>query len=165
MNELSTEIKTHVIIFHDKSKRFITEKTYNRICACTTPVFNSPETASITLSSIAKIPSLALFYEDYPNEIPVTSHYSKEIPSNEDQRTEAEQQAFWSRNRIRMLEGIKSVGTPDALELFRMISNPTPEGKEGSYYQKVFDKYSGKANRTPSEEAHFQFAKSKVLVA
>lgn len=77
MNQLSTDVKNQVIIFHDKSKKFVTKQQAE-------VVINQSTTAAkgikidgsfIGFSSISKILSLQEFYNQYPDERPApTAH-------------------------------------------------------------------------------------------
>jgi hypothetical protein len=84
MNKITTENKTHVIIFVDKSKKHITEKEAELI-------FQKSATGlkgilingnAIMFSGISKILSLAEYYEQYPDQRPATTNYTK--PSKEE---------------------------------------------------------------------------------
>jgi len=106
--QLSTEIMTHVIVFHDKSRRFITQKTYDRLMDCPDLIFDSPETGGISQSSIAKVPPIDKYYEDYPHERPpVYPKLPDEIPNNLDQRTPEEQAKYLARGRLSMIRGLQ----------------------------------------------------------
>lgn len=91
---------THVIVFHDKSKKFIGEATYNAIFELSnTQNHLKIGDSYIAFSSIAKIISKSEFYSQYPKEIP-----QQAMPEYKD----------WSGQGIKGLIGnIKSV---DALE-------------------------------------------------
>lgn len=71
---LTTDVKTHVIVFHDKSRKHITKEQANFIfqasATSTVPAITTPQLGRITFSSIAKIITIDDFYEQYPNERP-----------------------------------------------------------------------------------------------
>ena len=71
MSELSTEVKYAVIIFHDKSRKFINEQQYNGIIG----PYTNPDVAKLDIGgalyskpSISKILAMEEFYDEYPEE-------------------------------------------------------------------------------------------------
>jgi hypothetical protein len=73
MTQLTTNPVTQVIIFHDSSRKMITEPQANLIfqaSAGQNKSITTPQLGMITFSAIAKIISLNDFYEQYPDERP-----------------------------------------------------------------------------------------------
>lgn len=74
MTELSTESLNQVIVFHDKSHKFITTGQANLILQASvqtgSKVITTPNLGMITFSSIAKIISIDDFYTQYPEHRP-----------------------------------------------------------------------------------------------
>lgn len=71
MSALSTDVKYAVIVFYDKSKKFINEQQYNGIIG----PFTDPEVAKLDIGgalyakqSISKILTTEEFYNEYPEE-------------------------------------------------------------------------------------------------
>lgn len=73
MNELSTESKSAVIVFHDGSEVFISQEQYETLLTN----YSNPDLKDFrinnslyTKSSISKVLSLEEFYEEYPKKKP-----------------------------------------------------------------------------------------------
>ena len=69
MNQLSTEIKNQVIVFHDKSHKFITQAQASLIFQASgtnAKSITTPALGMITFSAIAKVMSIDDFYTEYP---------------------------------------------------------------------------------------------------
>jgi len=70
--QLSTELKTNVIIFHDKSKVFITNQQkdlcYSEVASRSGKIIIDGQMYS--LSNMAKVLSIEDFYQQYPEERP-----------------------------------------------------------------------------------------------
>jgi hypothetical protein len=70
MNELSTQSKSHVIIFTDKSKKFISQLSYDDIMSQSAGDSGGIDIGGnyIRFQSIAKILTIDEFYKQYPEE-------------------------------------------------------------------------------------------------
>lgn len=70
MTELSTERMTQVIVFHDKSHKFITDPQaaliFQASAATGSKFITTPNLGMITFSSIAKVVTVEDFYTQYP---------------------------------------------------------------------------------------------------
>lgn len=83
MTQLATNVNNQVMIFHDGSKRFITDSQASLIfqASCgTNKSITTPQLGMITFSSIAKIISIEDFYDQYPEERPEYRPEWKETP-------------------------------------------------------------------------------------
>jgi len=74
MSELSTDLMTQVIVFHDGSHKMITEAQAALIFQASAGTdkksITTPKLGMITFSSIAKVISLEDFYTQYPDKRP-----------------------------------------------------------------------------------------------
>ena len=70
MNEITTQVKSHVIIFTDKSKKFISQISYDDIISQSSEGIGGMEIGDnyIRFQSIAKILTIDEFYKQYPEE-------------------------------------------------------------------------------------------------
>ena len=70
MNEITTQVKSHVIIFTDKSKKFISQLSYDDIMSQSAGDSGGIEIVDnyIRFQSIAKILTIDEFYKQYPEE-------------------------------------------------------------------------------------------------
>lgn len=111
MNELSSNPITQVIIFHDGSKKFITESQASLIMQSSNgqnKSITTPNLGMISFSSIAKVITLKEYYEQYPDQVP---EYRKETNLNElpKQYETLEQQLEGHKNQFKgVLKGLKS---------------------------------------------------------
>lgn len=174
MNEVSTNPITQVIIFHDGSKKFITEPQASlifQVSAGQTKSITTPNLGMITFSSIAKIISIDDFYEQYPEQRPEYRQEWKEQPV-EPYQTLEEQALATERGRNGLIKGLEQFireaesrgeSTVNAQEILNNYKeNKLTEGtkKEKAYYRAIVDKYKN-VQRNPSEEAHYNFALKK----
>ena len=83
-------IKNHVILFHDKSRKFITEEKHNKIYELSAnPSIKMfwLNKQSYSFGSISKMLPISEFYEQYPDERPpsyATQNYEDPIPDYSD---------------------------------------------------------------------------------
>lgn len=72
MTQLSTEVKNTVIIFHDGSRKFITNRQADIVISQSTTAAKGIKIdgSFIAFSSISKILTLQEFYNEYPDERP-----------------------------------------------------------------------------------------------
>ncbi len=175
MTELSTNPITHVIVFHDKSKKFITEAQSNLIfqASCgTSKSITTPQLGLITFSAIAKIIELKEFYDQYPDERPEFRPEFKPEP-RAGYKTIEEQSLANTARRSGLAKGLKQfireseargedpLNAKAILERWEKgIKTDTKEYETG-YHQKTVDKFKDVV-RDASQEAHYQFALGKV---
>lgn len=72
MNELSTDIITHVVMTHSKMKYFITQKQYDALLELSSSGEKGVDIQGefVAFSSIAEIPFVETYYERFPDQRP-----------------------------------------------------------------------------------------------
>lgn len=167
MNEISSEVNTRVIIFHDGGKKFITDEQYKFIMLAKEvgKSIDTPKLGFITLSSIARIPTIEEFYEQFPKERPehtrdsFQEHYggiNQQIRKPTVRAKELMKQGF--------IKGYMETwgGTQEHAEKkFEQIILKGPMDNT-VYHRKTVEKYREKTDLNPSEKEHYEHALSMV---
>lgn len=110
-SSLSTKNLTHVIIFYDKSHKFITEQQYDFIFspqATKAGFIHTPALGYFTLSSVSKIMSADEYYDQYPEKRTPYLNYSdsSEIPIYEERTPDAHRE-YWQKGMHRILAALQ----------------------------------------------------------
>lgn len=171
MTSLINNPFTQVIIFHDGSKKFITEDQAVEIMRASGSQLKSittPKLGMISFSSIAKIITLKDFYDQYPDQMPETK---PELKVEEVKPMSLDEQAKHSQTvRNGLIQGLEreiaiaeargdsQIAAREILERFK--KGKASEHNNSNYWVKVVEKYKNK-NRNESEESHYQFALKK----
>jgi hypothetical protein len=166
--EISNPV-THAIIFHDKSHKLITASQYNYILSQSGKTFFvTPALGYITMSSIARIPEIEDFYEQFPDKKSQYLNYTpkEELPPEYAKRTDEENKKMAEFARNGIIRGLQlfcsnNPGSKNAEEILSNILNGKSATKSKNYWQAVVEKYQNKI-RNPSEEEHYQFAKQSL---
>ncbi len=108
MTQISTDLKTSVIIFHDKSRKFITKAQESLIfqaSGSSAKSITTPALGMITFSAIAKVMDIKDFYDEYPDERPETREEWKET---KEEHIPIEKMAELSKEKLKgLLKGLK----------------------------------------------------------
>jgi hypothetical protein len=173
---ISTEVFSNVIIFHDGSRKFITEEQYTYLLEQQSlghKSITTPKLGYIAYSSIAKIPEILDFYNQYPDERP---EYRPEWkgPVTEPYKSLEEQALATERGRNGLIEGLNKfinqaqgrgenpVHAMEILENYKAGRLTGAEKRKKGYWQAVYEKYKDKQDRNESEEKHYQYALNKI---
>ncbi len=171
MNELSTQVQDHVIIFHDGARKFITKQQAALLFQNPSKTITTPQLGFISMPSIARIIEIEEFYSQFPDERPEYRPEFKPEP-RETYKSIEEQSLGDVRRRSGLVRGLQLVideedakGRPamNAREILEKWQKGERQngGDNRSYHQKTVDKYKDKV-RTPSEETHYQHAVQKL---
>lgn len=120
-------MNTHVIVFHDGSRKFITKPTHDAIWSLSGSGQEKLKIGDslIAFSSIAKILSLSEFREQYPNE-QTDLFYKPLTPLLEIPKLTNTKNPLWLKD---MIKGLKRYITSTE-------ENPVmPNGKDAAWYQ------------------------------
>lgn len=163
MTSLTTDPCTHVIVFYDGSKKFITTRQYQLILEASSKELKSISTSQlgfISFGAISKIPEIEDYYNQYPDERP---DYRAEYQPEEDTRTSQQKEHDYQRVRQGIVKGLQGFCKthPDAQQAKSVLSYMLGNEKNEGYWERVVEKYKDK-QRSTSEEGHYQFALKKV---
>jgi hypothetical protein len=153
--------KNMVVIFHDKSKLFITAKEASNIFK------QSGENqekiilhgSMYSFSSIQKILTIEEFYKEYPLQAPpkekdITPYVSKiQHPTQ--------------KAKELLLKGLKQFCDENpyakkAKAFYNLLSSGKGANNSNLYWAEVAEKYQGRTDLSESEQKHFEHALSKI---
>ena len=174
MNEVSNNVLTHIVIFHDGSKKHINESQASLLFQASTgnkKSITTPQLGMITFSSISKILEIKDYYEQYPAETP--SRLQEFKPESRKEYKTIEEMALSDESRRNGLiigitkfiqseekKGRNPVNAKAILE--RWLNKKTDQSKETEYHQKTIDKYKDRIDLNESEKMHYNHALKKI---
>lgn len=125
---LTTDIKTHVIITFSKSHHFITSKQNDWLIRQGKDVKFTVEGSSVTTNNIAEILTIQKYYETFPDKQPKTygQPYSEQEPITFDGVVSQAERAF---KLERLLIGMRRTANPNN-PLLRKIEMRVAETKQ-----------------------------------
>lgn len=171
---LTTDVKSRIILFRDKSTLYISEQQANMIYQQSSGgnkglLINGNY---YSFADITKIMAVSDYYEQYPEKIPL-SRETTNVPDKIPYKSAEAQGLASERRRQQMISGITSfitqaeyrgenpIHAKAILKRWQDYKISVRENTEKGYYQKVVDKYKDK-ERTESEEEHYQHAVKKL---
>lgn len=163
MTSLTTDPCTHVIVFYDGTKKFITTKQYQIILEASSRELKSVSTSQlgyISFGAISKIPEIEDYYNQYPEERP---DYRAEFQPKIDNRTPEQQERDYQRVRQGIVKGLQDFCKThsDAKQAKEVLNHVLGNEQHEGYWEGVVEKYKDK-ERNSSEEEHYQFALKKT---
>lgn len=163
MTSLTADPCTHVIVFYDGSKKFITARQYQLILEASSKELKSISTSQlgfISFGAISKIPEIEDYYNQYPDERP---DYRAEYQPEEDTRTSQQKERDYQRVRQGIVKGLQDFCKThaDAKQAKLVLDHVVGEEQHGGYWEGIVEKYKDK-ERNSSEEEHYQFALKKT---
>jgi len=167
MTQVSTSVFTHVIVFFDGGRKFITQEQYDFIIRTTaiSKSISTPQLGYIAFASIAKIPEIEDFYQQFPDERPQYSRndFEEKYPDYTHGNQQIRRPTALAREGmiIGLRQYCKNAGKSEE-EAERIISGFTnPKTREG-YWEKVVRKYQNKNDLTDGEKEFYEYALEKV---
>lgn len=129
----------YIILFHDKSKKEITDEQYAKLLEVSATGAKGIEIGKsfYTFSSMAKIPNKEDYQREYPEEMPEARNVFEELYGNTRNYTPIESTAEQNKNRSRgLLKGLKQFieGEPKGRKQLNALK----------MYQEKLDKYKRK---------------------
>ena len=154
---LTTEVKTFVLVFHDKTKKHITSSQAEAFIKDSSTDKKSIliDGNLINFSSVAKLLTIEEYNTEYPLDNPPV--YNQEYVSQIQHPT--------NKARGLMLKGLKQYcdENPTHLKAKAYFDKLSGIVSGNDYWVEVWEKYKDKA-RSESEEKHFQHALTKINI-